>query len=122
MKCNVEKINAFFNDDKFDKEIKDFVINLFIHFFKEESRYSLEPIQIKFLFLSLNFFKEEKDDFDNYYEDGFYVIDFYTLSLLNIVFKKEIIKLFESHLKNGDTNDFFEDFMINGKKLIEKIN
>lgn len=117
MKCNVDKINEFFNGDKFDKDIKKFVMKLFKEFFELKNSYFDED-EARICFLCLDFYSVEKDDDLN--DENYKVIDFYTISLLAPKFKKYILELLLKYIKNkSDINtDFVNEFMLEDIKIL----
>ena len=121
MKCNVDKINDFFNSDKFEADIKKFVSKLLNFCCKNDININ----KSKLYFLDLGFYEIEKED-DIDIEDD-YIIDFYKLSNFNSEFRATIFKL----ILTSDTledDDFFIDFMYDDLKIFipykkwEKIN
>lgn len=110
MKCNSNKINEFFSNDRYDRDFKDFVLKL-IKYFCELN--SCDVYKSKFAFLDLGFYEIEKnDDFD---DDYYYVIDFFKLSNLNSNLRAMI---FELMLKSeNEDRDFFTEFMYDDLKI-----
>lgn len=105
MKINKEKINQFFEGDKFDQDIKDFVLCLMECVFRSSDNI----VSAKLIFLNLGFYDlEETDDIG----DDEKIINFYELSKLAPDLKKLVLKLLTSLIKDdGKTGDFFDDFM-----------
>jgi hypothetical protein len=116
MKCNIEKINAFFNNEKFDKDIKDFVLELLKNFCKAPTaRDNIYAAQ--FAFIGLGFYDiEDSDDTEDYS-----VIDFYKLNTLNPEFRKLVFKLILKFIKTDGLkpdSDFFEQFVYKDLKIL----
>lgn len=103
MKCNPEKINQFFESDKFDKDTKDFVLKLFKLFSHNDSIADRHIAQV--VFLDLNFYEvDNSDDID----ESEHVINFYKLSTLSSDLKNLVMTLIISYIKNEGGTEFFE--------------
>jgi hypothetical protein len=117
MKCNINKINEFFEGDKFDKDIKKFILKIFLLLSKD--KYNFDIISAKILLLSIGFYSVEKDDDIDEDDDSYKVIDFYKLSSMSPKIRKYIFKsLFYYIKKETELNDFCEDFIYNDTKII----
>jgi len=115
MKCNIEKINAFFNNDKFDKDIKDFVLELLENFCKVPG--DNDNIAPQIAFTGLGFYDvEEGDD-----TEDCTVIDFFKLNTLNPELRKLLFKLILKFIKTEGLkpdSDFFEQFVCKDLKIL----
>jgi len=117
MKCNLEKISQFFDSNKFEQDIKDFVLNMFKLFFDENNRY----YNLKFMFFDLGFYeitKEDETEFDLDDEDDCRVIDFYKLSAVYPLLRKIIFNHFYKNVTDGSSTDFFDDFIFTDAKIV----
>lgn len=114
MKCNFERINSFLSSDKFDIITKEFVINLFTKFCKDDRK---DIISSKILFLDLGFYEVDKSDLEYEDEDELEVIDFYKISSLHIELKKMMFNYFLKKI-DDDITEFGESFFIQDLKLI----
>lgn len=111
MKVNKEKINQFFESDKFGEDIKEFVLEMLEILFKDSDNiYSS-----KILFLDLGFYEiDQNDDI----EDDEKVINFYELSILTSKLRKLIIDKIINLIKDENkTSDFFDSFVIDDLKI-----
>lgn len=119
MKVNKEKINQFFESDKFDEDIKEFVLEMLEILFKDSDY--LPVVQkipcesAKILFLDLGFYEIEGEDI----EDDARVINFYELSKLTPKLRKLIIDTLLKLIKDqSKTSEFFDDFVIEDLKIL----
>lgn len=124
MKFHFEKFNNFFTSD-FDKDVKDFVIEIFNALLKDTDN-NIDIFKSKILFLSLGFYEIEKSDDDalnSYEDDELDVIDFYKFSRINPDFKKLLLSIIQVQLTtsdDGNDSEFFDDFIRNDLKVIVK--
>ena len=113
MKCNLEKINQFFESDKFNDDIKDMVLDLLKMY--GSSVKDDEFINTKIVFLGLDFYEIEPDDEPG---DEHVVIDFYKLNNLNIKLQKFIISIIIESFKNEGSFDFAWEFIQEDLKIV----
>jgi hypothetical protein len=115
MKCNYIKISNFLGNDSIDNDTKEFVLNIFRIFFKNEPN---SIIEAKILFLDLGFYEVDKSDLEDEDEEDLRVIDFYKISNLNINLKKMLFGYFLEILNGtSEINDFAESFFSEDLKI-----
>lgn len=117
MKFDLEKINNFFDNEKIDQDIKDFVIKFYNVLFQND----LTDDIFKFFLMDLGFYemtKEDENEIDTKDED-YMVFDFFKLSKVNPSFRKIILERLYKNLKNGDFSEFFNEFLDESKLILQ---
>ena len=114
MKCNIERISQFIENDKIDQDIRDFVYKVYKKSFQDYTDDS-----IKFFFMDFGFYeltKEDEDDYDTTDEDH-QVLDLYKLLKMNSKFRKLILKPLYKYIIGEGTSTFFDDFLAESKLI-----
>jgi hypothetical protein len=111
---NLKKFNAFFEGDKYDQEIKDFVLKIYDTFFSN----SVDILTSKYLLLDLGFYDLSKEDIEDQDSYDLYIIDFYRLISLNPVFRTNVMILLLKYAKEEYVNEFYIDMISEDLKIL----